>query len=165
MQLTQLGEEDLEAVVTCINIAFSETMAIFNNVHIRRTSRKQLEECLQQEKTEMWGYRTNTGEIVAVVFVCYDTGKTGHVDMLSVIPEYMGLGLSSGLLRNSEYLLHEAGKSEMTMKVFLSRDFAAHDFEKLGYSIVRVDPWREMKDVLKPEAYDSWVWVTLRKSI
>ena len=53
----------------------------------------------------------------------------------------------------------------MTMKVFLSRDFAAHDFEKLGYSIVRVDPWREMKDVLKPEAYDSWVWVTLRKSI
>lgn len=105
------------------------------------------------------------GEIVAVVFVCYDTGKTGHVDMLSVIPEYMGLGLSSGLLRNSEYLLHEAGKSEMTMKVFLSRDFAAHDFEKLGYSIVRVDPWREMKDVLKPEAYDSWVWMTLRKSI
>ena len=84
------------------------------------------------------------GEIVAVVFVCYDTGKTGHVDMLSAIPEYMGLGLSSGLLRNSEYLLHEAGKSEMTMKVFLSRDFAAHDFEKLGYSIVRVDPWREM---------------------
>ena len=67
--------------------------------------------------------------------------------------------------RSSEYLLHEAGKSEMTMKVFLSRDFAAHDFEKLGYSIVRVDPWREMKDVLKPEAYDSWVWVTLRKSI
>ena len=67
--------------------------------------------------------------------------------------------------RSSEYLLHEAGKSEMTMKVFLSRDFAAHDFEKLGYSIVRVDPWREMKDVLKPEAYDSWVWMTLRKSI
>ena len=33
--------------------------------------------------------------------------------MLSVIPEYMGLGLSSGLLRNSEYLLHEAGTSEM----------------------------------------------------
>lgn len=63
-----------------------------------------------------------SGEVVAVVFVCYDTGKTGHVDMLSVIPEYMGLGLSSGLLRNSEYLLHEAGKSEMTMKVFLSRD-------------------------------------------
>ena len=29
----------------------------------RRTSRKQLEECLQQEKTEMWGYRTNTGEL------------------------------------------------------------------------------------------------------
>ena len=52
-----------------------------------------------------------SGEVVAVVFVCYDTGKTGHVDMLSVIPEYMGLGLSSGLLRNSEYLLHEAGKA------------------------------------------------------
>ena len=51
-----------------------------------------------------------SGEVVAVVFVCYDTGKTGHVDMLSVIPEYMGLGLSSGLLRNSEYLLHEAGE-------------------------------------------------------
>ena len=31
MHLTQLGEEDLEAVVTCINIAFSETMAIFNS--------------------------------------------------------------------------------------------------------------------------------------
>ena len=106
-----------------------------------------------------------SGEVVAVIFVCYDAGKTGRVDMLSVIPEYMGLGLSSGLLRNSEYLLHEAGKSEMTMKVFLSRDFAAHDFEKLGYSIVCVDPWREMKDMLKPEAYDSWVWVTLRKSL
>lgn len=106
-----------------------------------------------------------SGEVVAAVLVCYDAGKTGHVDMLSVIPEYMGLGLSSGLLRNSEYLLHEAGKSEMTMKVFLSRDFAAHDFEKLGYSVLRVDPWKEMKDVLKPEAYESWVWVTLCKSI
>ena len=31
MHLTQLGEEDLDAVVTCINIAFSETMAIFNS--------------------------------------------------------------------------------------------------------------------------------------
>ena len=73
MHLTQLYEKDLEAVVTCINIAFSETMAVFNSrsgvgtgfedVHIRRTSRKQLEECLKREKTEMWGYRTNTGEL------------------------------------------------------------------------------------------------------
>lgn len=31
MHLTQLEEKDLEAVVTCINIAFSETMAIFNS--------------------------------------------------------------------------------------------------------------------------------------
>ena len=106
-----------------------------------------------------------SGEVVAMILVCYNAGKTGHVDMLSVIPEYMGLGLSSGLLRNSEYLLHEAGKSEMTLKVFLSRDFAANDFAKLGYSIVSVNPWREMKDELKPEAYDSWVWVTLCKSI
>lgn len=77
----------------------------------------------------------------------------------------MGLGLSSALIRHSEYLLHVAGKKTMRMRVFLPNDFDVREFEHLGYSVIAVDQWLEMKDVLKPEAFDTWVWVTLEKSI
>ena len=53
----------------------------------------------------------------------------------------------------------------MRMRVFLPNDFDVRDFEHLGYSVIAVDRWKEMKEVLKPEAYDTWVWVTLEKSI
>ena len=53
----------------------------------------------------------------------------------------------------------------MRMRVFLPNDFDVREFEHLGYSVIAVDQWLEMKDVLKPEAFDTWVWVTLEKSI
>ena len=105
------------------------------------------------------------GEVVATVIIRSINRNSGSVELLSVLPEYMGLGLSSALLRHSEYILHEAGKKSMRMRVFLPNDFDVRDFEHLGYSVIAVDRWKEMKEVLKPEAYDTWVWVTLEKSI
>ena len=101
------------------------------DVHIRRTSKKQLEEVLQKENAEIWGYRTKMGavprspsllgEVVAVVIICDTDEVSGTIEMLSVLPEYMGLGLSSALIRHSEYILHKAKKRVMKMKVFIPR--------------------------------------------
>ena len=63
--------------------------------------------------------------------------KTGAIELLSVLPEYMGLGLSSSLLRNCEYVLHEAGKEEVQLQVYLPRGYSKDDMKRLGYKIVR----------------------------
>ena len=144
-------------------------------MHIRRTSKKQLEEVLQKGKAEIWGYRTKMGavvwspsllgEVVAVVIICDTDEVSGTIEMLSVLPEYMGLGLSSALIRHSEYILHKAKKRVMKMKVFIPRSTELQSFVELGYSILRTEPWREMEDVLKPAAYEAWDMLTVGKSI
>ena len=145
------------------------------DVHIRRTSKKQLEEVLQKGNAEIWGYRTKMGavprspsllgEVVAVVIICDTDEVSGTIEMLSVLPEYMGLGLSSALIRHSEYILHKAKKRVMKMKVFIPRSTELQSFVELGYSILRTEPWREMEDVLKPAAYEAWDMLTVGKSI
>lgn len=85
--------------------------------------------------------------------------------MLSILPEYMELGLTSALIRNGENRLRALGKTVMKMKVFLPRDCNRSYFEKLRYCISSVHPWNEMKDVLKPDAYELWAMVTLAKDI
>lgn len=144
-------------------------------MHIRRTSKKQLEEVLQKENAEIWGYRTKMGavvwspsllgEVVAVVIICDTDEVSGTIEMLSVLPEYMGLGLSSALIRHSEYILHKAKKRVMKMKVFIPRSTELQSFVELGYSILKTEPWREMEDVLKPAAYEAWDMLTVGKSI
>ncbi|OAO11841.1 hypothetical protein AV274_6454 [Blastocystis sp. ATCC 50177/Nand II] len=105
------------------------------------------------------------GEVVAVVIICDTDEVSGTIEMLSVLPEYMGLGLSSALIRHSEYILHKAKKRVMKMKVFIPRSTELQSFVELGYSILRTEPWREMEDVLKPAAYEAWDMLTVGKSI
>lgn len=85
--------------------------------------------------------------------------------MLSILPEYMELGLTSALIRHGENRLRALGKTVMKMKVFLPRDCNRSYFEKLHYRVLSVDPWNEMKDVLKQDAYELWAMVTLAKNI
>ena len=85
--------------------------------------------------------------------------------MLSILPEYMGLGLTSALIRQGEYRLHVHGKSLMKMRVFLPRDCDRTSIENIHYEILSVDPWDEMKDVLKQDAYESWAMITLGKHL
>ena len=85
--------------------------------------------------------------------------------MLSILPEYMGLGLTSALIRQGEYRLHFHGKSILKMRVFLPRDFDRASLESIHYKIISMDPWEEMKDVLKQDAYELWALITLEKHI
>ena len=85
--------------------------------------------------------------------------------MLSILPEYMGLGLSSALLNQSEYILHKAHKTLVKMKVFIPRTTNLSSYERLGYVILSREPWEEMKDVLKPAAYETWEMLTIGKCI
>ncbi|CBK23897.2 uncharacterized protein [Blastocystis hominis] len=165
IKLHKFTWNDLENVTTCINIAYSETMAVFKNVHIRRTSKSQLEHIFATEKVELWGYKTLANEVVAAVMIREIDEKTGAIELLSVLPEYMGLGLSSSLLRNCEYVLHEAGKEEVQLQVYLPRGYSKDDMKRLGYKIVREEPWRELEDKLKPSSIDSWVMLTVSKEI
>lgn len=145
------------------------------DVHIRRTSKSQLEHIFTTEKVELWGYKTMAGwnaenvfildEVVAAVMIREIDQKTGSIELLSVLPEYMGLGLSSSLLRNCEYVLHNAGKEELQMQVYLPKGYSQDDMKRLGYKIVKEEPWNEMKDKLKPSSIDSWVMLTVSKKI
>ena len=104
-------------------------------------------------------------EVVASVMIREIDEKTGAIELLSVLPEYMGLGLSSSLLRNCEYVLHEAGKEEVQMQVYLPRGYSKDDMQRLGYKILREEPWRELEDKLKPSSINSWVMLTVSKKI
>lgn len=104
-------------------------------------------------------------EVVAAVMIREIDQKTGSIELLSVLPEYMGLGLSSSLLRNCEYVLHNAGKEELQMQVYLPKGYSQDDMKRLGYKIVKEEPWNEMKDKLKPSSIDSWVMLTVSKKI
>lgn len=134
-----------------------------------------MEHVFATEKVELWGYKTLAGwnavgvllldEVVAAAMIREIDQKTGAIELLSVLPEYMGLGLSSSLLRNCEYVLHEAGKEELQMQVYLPRGYSKEDMNRLGYKIVREEPWRELEDKLKPSSMDSWVMLTVSKKI
>lgn len=130
---------------------------------------------MKKGNAQIWGYQTKMGsalpfslrigEVVAVVIICDIDEVSGTIEMLSVLPEYMGLGLSSALIRHSEYILHKAHKHLMKMKVFIPRSTELQSFEELGYSILSMEPWRDMEDVLKPAAYEAWDMLTVGKCI
>lgn len=180
--------DDLDAVETCINIAFSEMMLIFKSrekracicvckqlwkkltfhrldYHIRRTSKKQLQEIMEAGGAEMWGYRASNGDVIATIMIKDENLTTGSVQLLSILPEYMGLGLSSGLLRTSEALLYFAGKSVTKMHILVHRKFKLSICEKLGYTVLAEEQWTELKDVLKDDTYNDWRMVTLGKNL
>ena len=144
-------------------------------MHIRRTSREQLDAIVRNERAEIWGYQTKlgrsipvhlrVGEVIAVVIIRDTDPTSGTIEMLSILPEYMGLGLSSALLNHSEYILHKAHKTLVKMKVFIPRTTNLSSYERLGYVILNREPWEEMKDVLKPAAYETWEMLTIGKYI
>ena len=105
------------------------------------------------------------GDIVAVSIVQFNQDESGCLEMLSILPEYMGLGLTSALIRQGEYRLHLHGKSLMKMRVFLPRDCDRASLESIHYKILSIDPWDEMKGVLKQDAYESWAMITLGKHL
>ena len=106
-----------------------------------------------------------TDEVVAVALIREISEDCGCIEMLSVLPEYMGLGLSSSLLRNCEFILHEAGKTELQMKVFLPNSYSKESMARLGFTVVCSEPWTEMRSQLKESTFDSWSVVTVSKKI
>lgn len=102
---------------------------------------------------------------MAVALIREISEDCGCIEMLSVLPEYMGLGLSSSLLRNCEFILHEAGKTELQMKVFLPNGYSKESMAQLGYTVVCSEPWTELRDQLKESTFDSWNVVTVSKKI
>ena len=51
------------------------------------------------------------------------------------------------------------------MKVYVPKESEVSNYEKLGYTILSVEPWNELKDFLKASTYDSWCMLTVAKDL
>lgn len=136
MRYTVLSQVQMEEIVECINMAFSDyaqpihfTKETLQRFFEASNINKKLSFCAYSENN-MVGFILNSSNIYNGEQVAFDAG-TG------VIPEYRGKGIFSGLYAFAEYELCKCGIKKYYLEVLQQNDRAKALYERNGFSVVR----------------------------
>lgn len=136
MRYTVLSQVQIEEIVECINMAFSDyaqpvhfTKETLQRFFMASNINKALSFCAYSENN-MVGFILNSSNIYNGEQVAFDAG-TG------VIPEYRGQGVFSGLYAFAEHELCKCGIKKYYLEVLRQNDRAKALYERNGFSVVR----------------------------
>ncbi|MBM3291185.1 GNAT family N-acetyltransferase [Candidatus Bathyarchaeota archaeon] len=82
------------------------------------------------------------GKVVGQVEVNPKSGHSKHVGILgiSIKNGFRDIGIGTELMKEAEGLAREYGLTHMTLEVYSMNERARHVYEKLGYTLVGIEP-------------------------
>ena len=152
MRYTVLSQVQIEEIVECINMAFSDYA---KPIHFTKDTLQRFFQADNINKTlsfcaysgdDMVGFILNSSNIYNGELAAFDAG-TG------VIPEYRGKGVFSGLYAFTERQLCKSGIKKYYLEVLQQNDRAKALYERNGFSVVR--EFSVMQSTKIPEASNN----------
>jgi len=129
--------------VHVINRAFEVESAFFT------TKRIDLAETLKHFEKGKFLLAKCDGRIAGCNYVEL-RGPIGYFGLLSVEPDYQGRGLGRILIEQAEEFCREAGCSRMQIRVLNHRTELPPFYEKLGYSVARLEEVEQVPSARMP---------------
>lgn len=136
-------ESDAEALVPLINRAFEVELRFFD------TERIDLEETREHLKKGTFLLAESDGRIAGCNYVEL-RGDAGYFGLLSVDPDFQGNGLGRKLVEQAEDFCRKAGCSLMQIRVLNHRNELPPFYEKLGYSVARLEEVEQVSSARMP---------------
>src|SRR5688572_1580485 len=137
------SEADAEALVPLINRAFAVESQFFT------TERIDLAETLEHLKKGTFLVAENDGRLAGCNYVEL-RGSAGYFGLLSVDPDCQGRGLGRILVDQAEEFCRSAGCSKMQIRVLNHRRELPPFYEKLGYSVARLEEVEQVPSARMP---------------
>jgi ribosomal protein S18 acetylase RimI-like enzyme len=144
---------DAEALVPLINRAFEIELQFFD------TERIDLAETLEHLKKGTFLLAEENGTLAGCNYV-ERRGHAGYFGLLSVDPAYQGRGLGRKLVDQAEDFCRAAGCSLMQIRVLNHRTELPPFYEKLGYSVARLEEVEQ-----KPSARLPYHFLVMEKKL